>query len=109
MAIPHASPGVPVSLQHSGEKLSEAQTRALVKNNSFEAIRLVVPRGHEVCRNHEVEGPITVYCLEGQVAFTVDGIAHAVRAGQWLYLPGGVPHSIAGVEDSLVLLTVMFR
>jgi quercetin dioxygenase-like cupin family protein len=70
---------------------------------------MAIPKGHEVCRNHQVDGPITVHCLEGQIAFTANGHARPVRSGQWLYLPGGIPHTITGVEDSLVLLTVMFR
>lgn len=109
MAIPHASPGMPVDLRPPGEVVSEARTNALVKNEAFEAIRVAVPKGHEVCHNHQVEGPITVQCLEGEIAFTADGDTRAVRAGQWLFLPGGVPHTIKGVEDSLMLLTVMFR
>ena len=109
MAIPHAAPGVPVDLRPQREVWSEAKTNALVKNEAFEAIRMVIPRGHEVCHNHQVPGHLTLYCLEGQVAFSADGDTHSVRAGQWLFLPGGVRHTIAGVEDSVVLLTVMFR
>lgn len=109
MAIPHAAPGMPVDLRRPEEPLSQAQTNALVKTDAFEAIRLVIPKGHEVCHNHKVDGPITVHCLEGQIAFTADGEERAVRAGQWLFLPGGVPHTIQGVEDSVMLLTVMFR
>jgi quercetin dioxygenase-like cupin family protein len=109
MAIPHAAPGMPVDLRHPGEVLSQATTHALVKNDAFEAIRLAVPKGHKVCHNHQVEGTITVHCLEGRIAFIAEGDTHALRAGQWLFLPGGVPHSVTGVEDSLVLLTVMFR
>jgi quercetin dioxygenase-like cupin family protein len=109
MAIPHAAPGIPVDLQPQGEALSDAKTTALVKNDAFEAIRMVIPKGHEVCRNHQVEGPITVQCLAGRITFTADDDAHQVREGQWVFLPGRVPHTITGVEDSLVLLTVMFR
>jgi len=109
MAIPHAAPGIPVDLQPQAEELSEANTNALVKMDTFEAIRLVIPKGHEVCRNHQVEGPITVHCLKGQIAFTADGDTRAVPEGHWLFLPGGVPHTIAGGEDSLILLTIMFR
>ncbi len=72
MAIPHAAPGIPVDLRRPDEPLSQAQTSALVKTNAFEAIRMVIPKGHEVCRNHRVDGPITVQCLEGQIAFTAD-------------------------------------
>ena len=97
MAIPHAAPGIPVDLRRPDEPLSQAQTSALVKTNTFEAIRIVIPKGHEVCRNHRVDGPITVQCLEGQISFTADSDTHLVRAGHWLFLPGGVPHTIQGV------------
>jgi quercetin dioxygenase-like cupin family protein len=109
MAIPHAAPAMPVDLQPEEESFSQAKTTALVKTTEFEAIRSVIPKGYEVCNNHQVEGPITVHCLSGQIAFTADGDTHRLRAGHWLFLPGGVPHTIRGVEDSLMLLTVMFR
>ena len=109
MAIPHAAPGVPVELQPQAEVLSETKSHALVKTDDFEAIRLVIPQGHEVCRNHLVEGPITIQCLKGLIAFTADDQTRSLPEGHWLFLPGGVPHTIAGVEDSLVLLTIMFR
>ena len=109
MAIPHAAPGMPVDLRGQEEVLSEAQTNALVKTAEFEVIRLMIPAGHEVCNNHRVPGPIHVQCLEGHIAFTADSDERSVRAGQWLFLPGDVPHAIRGVEDSLVLLTMIFR
>ncbi len=109
MAISHAAAGMPTDLRPHDEPLSKAQSHALVKNDEFEAICMVVPKDFEVCHDHQVPGPITVQCLEGRIAFTSDGDTHSLRAGQWSYLPGGVPHSIKGVEDSLVLLTVMFR
>lgn len=109
MAIPHAAPGVPVDLRQQGEGFSNPQTVALVKNEAFEAIRMVIPAGHEVCHHHSVEGPITVQCVEGHVSFTADGDKRSLRAGGWLFLPGGVPHAISGVEDSVILLTILFR
>lgn len=108
MAIPHAAPGIPVDLQPPNEPLAAATTNALVKHDRFEAIRLVIPKGHEVCRHHQVQGPITVLCLRGQIAFTVEEETHLLRAGHWLFLPGAVSHTMSGVEDSLVLLTIMF-
>lgn len=108
MSIPKAAPGIPVDLFPQDGDAPGLESRALVKTNEFEAIRIAVPKGGEVCSNHQVEGPITVQCLKGRVAFTADGDVHSLRAGQWLFLPGRVPHSITGVEDSLILLTVMF-
>jgi quercetin dioxygenase-like cupin family protein len=108
MAIPHAYPGMPVDLRPEGGEFSEARTTALVKNNQFEAIRLVIPRGLEVCRDHKVDGPITFHCLQGRIAFTSGGETREVPAGHWLFLDGGVPHTVNGLEDAVVLLTVIF-
>ncbi len=108
MAIPHAAPGIPVNLQPLDETLSEAQTFALIKDARFEAIRLAVPRDSEICHGHQVKGPITVQCLVGRVALTIDEDKHSLNAGEWTFVPGGVPHTITGVEDSLVLLTMIF-
>jgi quercetin dioxygenase-like cupin family protein len=133
MALPHAYPGMSVDLlatggaqfeevqcsvcgdpdtavdyHATGEAPSGARTTALVKNNSFEAIRLVLPKGHEVCHDHRVEGPITVHCLQGRAALTSGGATRDLRAGHWLYLLGNDTHTLRGVEDSVVLLTIMF-
>lgn len=109
MAIPHASPGIPVDLHPAGESLSESTTTALVKNDAFEVIRLILPRGRDVCHHREVEGPVLFHCLEGRIALTADGATHEIPAGHWTYLPGHSPHTLRGVDDSLVLLTLMFR
>jgi quercetin dioxygenase-like cupin family protein len=31
-----------------------------------------------------------------------------LSAGQWVYLEGGVPHSLRGIEDTSLLLTILF-
>jgi quercetin dioxygenase-like cupin family protein len=98
---------MPVDLRPSGESLSEATTVPLVKEETFEAIRMVIRKGHEM-RGHQVEGPITVYCLTGRIAFTARGQTHDLKPGHWLYLLGNEPHSLRGVEDSAMLLTILF-
>ena len=103
----HAYPGVPVDLRPVGEPLSEATTVGLVKEETFEAIRMVVRKGHEM-PVHKVEGAITIYCLDGRIAFTARGQTHDLKAGHWLFLLGNEPHSLAGIEDSSLLLTILF-
>ena len=100
---------MPVDLRPLGEALAKTETTALVKNDAFEAIRLVLRKGKEVCHDHEVEGTITLYCIEGQVALTTGGATHDLPAGHWLYLMRNDPHTLRAIEDSSVLLTVMFR
>jgi quercetin dioxygenase-like cupin family protein len=103
----HAYPGMPVDLRPEGASLSTAKTFPLVKERMFEAIRMVLHKDREIA-GHQVEGPITIYCLDGQIAFTARGQTHELKAGQWLFLLGNEPHSLRAIEDSSFLLTILF-
>jgi quercetin dioxygenase-like cupin family protein len=103
----HAYPGMPVDLRPEGASLSTAKTFPLVKETMFEAIRMVLRKGREMV-GHQVDGPITIYCLDGLIAFTARGQTHELRAGQWLFLLSDEPHSLCAIEDSSFLLTILF-
>src|SRR6476620_6013519 len=103
----HAYPGRPIDLRPEGALLATATTFPLVKGDAFEAIRMVLRKDHEMA-GHQVEGPITIYCLDGQIAFTARGQGHDLRAGHWLFLLGNEPHSLRAIEDSSFLLTILF-
>jgi quercetin dioxygenase-like cupin family protein len=100
---------MPVDVRPLGDALAKTETTALVKNDAFEAIRLVLRKGKEVCHEHEVQGMITVYCIEGRVALTASGATHELPAGHWTYLMRHDPHALRALEDSSVLLTVMLH
>ena len=106
MAIPHAKPGEVVDVRPLGPALASAQTQALVRTDQVEVIRLVVPAGKEI-EEHKAKGEITVQCLEGRVAFTAFGKTHNLEAGKLLYLPTGEPHSVKGIENASLLLTIL--
>jgi quercetin dioxygenase-like cupin family protein len=77
---------------------------SLVKTPRFEVKRLLLARGHEV-GTHQAPGEITVQCVAGRVAFTAGGTTHDLEAGKMIYLQAREPHSLVGVEDSVVLVT----
>ena len=106
MAIPHAKPGEVVDVRPLGSALASAQTKTLVRAEQVEVIRLVVPAGKEI-PEHKAKGEVIVHCLEGRVAFTASGKTHTLEAGKLLYLPTGEPHSVKGVEDASLLLTIL--
>jgi quercetin dioxygenase-like cupin family protein len=106
MAIPHATPGQVINIGPLGSALSKTVTTTLIKSDGLEVIRLVVPAG-KVIPSHKVAGEITVQCLEGRVAFTALGEARELQAGQMCYLSGGEEHSLKGLEDSSVLVTIL--
>ena len=108
MALKHAGPGETVDLSPLGEALHEARTEAIVKSKFFEAVRLVVRAG-ALIPMHRVPGPITLHCIEGRVEIGRSGnVSLELASNQWAYLDGGEPHSVRGIEDASLLLTILF-
>jgi len=107
MAVHHAGSGEVVDLRPLGAKLQDARTTAIVKSDTFEAVRLIVPAGHKI-PPHRVEGEITLFCLEGCVRLGHSHTKIELSAGQWIYLDGGVTHSVEGIKDASLLLTIHF-
>ena len=106
MALKHASSGEVVSLQPLGAELRDTKTHALVKTDSFEAIRLVIAAGDEM-PSHKVSGKFTLHCLEGHVEIGLSNRTVELSADQWVYFDGGLLHSVRGLSDSSLLLTIM--
>lgn len=106
MALQHAKPGEIVDLRPLGEKLKDAKTAAIIKSEKFEAVRLIVLAGTEILP-HKVPGNIMLHCLEGSVALGLSGSSFILSAGEWVYLSGGEMHSVKGIEDSSLLLTIL--
>ena len=106
MAIPHAKPGELVDVRPLGAALASSQTTTLVRAAQVEVIRLVVPAGKDIAE-HKAKGEIVVHCLEGRVVYSVFGKTHNLEAGKLLYLPTGEPHSVKGIENASLLLTIL--
>jgi quercetin dioxygenase-like cupin family protein len=107
MALHHANSGEIVDLSPLGAALRSAHTTALVKSDDFEAVRLVVHAGSGI-PSHRVDGKFTLQCLEGRVRLGLASGVLELSAGQWVYFDGGVAHSVEGIEDSSLLLTILF-
>lgn len=107
MALRHAEPGEIVDLRPLGSKLTDAKTSAIIKSEHFEAIRLIVLSGVEI-PPHEVAGDIMLHCLEGRVSLGLQRSSIELEAGDWVYLSGGEPYSMKGIENSSLLLTILF-
>ena len=106
MAVPHAQPGEVVDVLPPGSAPASSQMATLLRAGQVEVRRLVVPAGKDIAE-HKAKGEIVVYCLEGKVAYTAFGKAHDLEAGKLFYLPAGEPHSVQGIEDASLLLTIL--
>jgi quercetin dioxygenase-like cupin family protein len=85
-----------------------SQSVALFKSEQLEVIRLVLPTGRAMPM-HTVPGEITVQCLEGSIDFETPSGTQRLQAGQLLFLRGGEPHALLGVEDASVLVTIVLK
>src|SRR3546814_18105731 len=94
MALKHAAAGEGFHL--TGIDDPAAQTVALARTSSFEAVHLVVRAG-ESLPAHKVDGSITLHCLAGHVALE-GGKSSDMRAGDWLYLEPGTPPAVRRTE-----------
>ena len=108
MAVHHARAGEIVDLRPLGAELKRARTTAIVKSEMFEAIRLILHAGTDIAA-HSVPGAIMLHCLEGHVLLGLTDSTLELSAGEWVYLDGGARHSVKGIEDSTLLLTILFE
>ena len=105
MALHHAGPGEKLHLRPV--KAADAKTTALVKTDRFEAAQLVMRAGASIHR-HAVDGYAILYCVEGSVMLETQGETE-FATGDWIYLARGEEHGLRAVEDSSLLLTVLFE
>ncbi|MGE0586850.1 MAG: hypothetical protein AB7O39_17105 [Flavobacteriaceae bacterium] len=108
MALKHAEPGEVVDLRPLGARLTQTMAHAIVRTPSFEAMRLVVPAGTEIL-GQPVPGRLMLHCIEGEVELGLADGTGRMRAGHWMYLEGRAEHSLRGIEDSSLLLTILFH
>ena len=108
MSIVNTAPGDVITAGPLGPALAGTATGTLVKTGILDVVRLIIPAGKAI-PEHKAPGIITVHCLEGAVDFTTGGQTRRLDAGQLLYLIDGAPHSLRGVEDASVLVTIFRR
>jgi quercetin dioxygenase-like cupin family protein len=105
MAIPHLKSGELLRLPKAASAPG-AKTTTLVKTDGLEVIRLEVPAGKEIA-THRAPGPITVHCLAGRVAFVSQERSQELDAGSFIFLDAEEPHSLQGIEDATLLVTIV--
>ncbi len=101
-----AKPGDKIDVRPLGTALASAYTGTLVRTSAVEVVRLIVRAGQEIPQ-HKAKGELIVHCLEGRVACTALGTTRVLEAGELLYLAAGEPHSLDGIEDASLLLTIV--
>lgn len=100
MATTHIEPGKVVDLHEHGSNA----TGLIAKEEQFDIIRVCLEAGKSLAP-HQVDGPITVFCLKGSAKFSIGEQAHPMTEGSWLHLEGGVMHSVEADTDCILIVT----
>ncbi|MEO8306402.1 MAG: cupin domain-containing protein [Betaproteobacteria bacterium] len=108
MAIQHAAPGDLIDVRSLGEKLSQSDSKTLIRTDHLEVFRYVLPAG-KVVREHAASGLMIIQCLEGVVEFEAQGRVQDLVAGTMLYLSDREPHALKAREQSSLLVTVLLH
>ena len=89
-------------LEQPVEELTPSIGRQLVHTETMTIARIHLRAGAVVPGHaHPHEQVATV--LEGSLRFVVGDEEHVVSAGESMIVPGGVPHEVEALADSLVL------
>lgn len=105
MAMPRVTQGEVIDIRPLGDALPNSKSIALMRSDHLEVVRLVVPAGKQI-PEHRAPGEITVQCLEGVVKFGTGAGVQFMHSGDMLFLLGGEPHWLEGVENASLLVTL---
>jgi quercetin dioxygenase-like cupin family protein len=108
MAIVHAKPSESFSVAPLGRALAQAKTTALVKTDSLEVLRLIVPAGKEIA-GHRTRGEVTIQCLESEVGIGINGITEVLSPGRLQYLNKNELHTVRGFNDASLLVAILLN
>ena len=61
----------------------------------------------EGLREHTVPYDALVYLLDGEAEITISGMAHQLRAGDVIIMPGNQPHSLKAPKRFKMMLTMI--
>ncbi len=93
---------------NAGAKAVADHAQVLLRNDSLEILRLTVVAG-EKGPTHRAPGPTVLQCMTGKVAVHGPGEPRILEAGQMVCLSAGEVHSLEGIEDSALLLSIRPR
>jgi quercetin dioxygenase-like cupin family protein len=79
--------------------------RTLIKYDDLRVVLIALAAGHRI-PEHKADGRVSVHVLSGHVEFRTSERTFDLRAGGLVALDRAVPHDVAAVEESALLLTI---
>lgn len=81
------------------------RSTTILRENGLRCLLLHLKPGEEI-PEHQTRGAITVHCLSGQASFVANSDRVELVPHSLITVPAGTPHSVTGLQESLLLVTV---
>ena len=79
--------------------------RTLIRYDDLRVVLIALAAGHRI-PEHKADGRVSVHVLSGHVEFRTSERTFDLRAGGLVALDRAVPHDVAALEESALLLTI---
>ncbi len=96
---------VPNVFAHRGDGAKLAQKR-LSKTGQSESMVFTIPPGFSNDRENSHRGDQLIYVIEGKATCRVSGKECEIKAGDFVTIPAGAPHTLRTGAEKLFALTV---
>jgi quercetin dioxygenase-like cupin family protein len=83
-------------------------SRTLSQGKNLSLTVFAFDKGEEIS-SHASSGDAMVYLLDGAADITIGGEVFAVKKGETIVMPAGIPHGLFAKEQFKMLLVVVFR
>ena len=94
------------SFNHESEfDETRVKTKVLIETSFSKEIRILMKEG-QIMKEHKAPFPILIHLLEGQIELGVNGVAHALKAGDIISLDANVLHDLKAQYNSIIRLTL---
>ncbi len=81
-------------------------SKVVYKDDSVRVVTFAFDRDQELTE-HTAAMPAIVQVLSGRLRLTMGTDTVEVRPGDWAHMTAGLPHSVAALEPSVMLLTLL--
>lgn len=88
-------------------QIESSSERVAFKNmfiNDNGRVALVAFKAGQKLDTHTTPEEVMVNVLEGEIELTMLDMTHTLKAGEFLFMGGGVPHSVVAKADSKMML-----
>ncbi len=83
-------------------------SRTLAQGKNLSLTLFAFSKGEEIS-SHSSSGDAMVYLLDGESEITIGDEVFALKKGQTIVMPSGIPHALLAKENFKMLLVVVFK